>query len=418
MAPSVQSDAEVGAGAWLRQPATHAILALGITQIIAWGTTLYALGVLGKPIAEDTGWSQSLVFGGLTIGLLVSAAVSTLVGRGIDRRGGRAVMGLGSLLMAAGLVLLALVQSPAAYLLAWALLGLAMRMCLYDAAFAALVQVTPSRGRRAISYLTLFGGFASSVFWPIAHLLNAAYGWRMTLLIFAAINLLVCMPLNWLGLGRRESPTQADDVGISTPVSASGAPPLQGPARTMAMLLFGAIVAASAIVFGAMAAHLVPVLEASGLAVATAVWIASLKGVAQVAGRVWDLTLARKWHPIDVGRVSIAIMPLSFLVLMLGGTHFLAALTFTLLFGISNGLVTIMRGAVPLALFGTHGYGEVLGILATPYLVLAALAPAAFALVVEVYGYGLAQAVMLGAGLCSLLGMEIMSFWYHRRQRG
>lgn len=418
MAPSVQSDAEVGAGAWLRQPATHAILALGITQIIAWGTTLYALGVLGKPIAEDTGWSQSLVFGGLTIGLLVSAAVSTRVGRGIDRRGGRAVMGLGSLLMAAGLVLLALVQSPAAYLLAWALLGLAMRMCLYDAAFAALVQVTPSRGRRAISYLTLFGGFASSVFWPIAHLLNAAYGWRMTLLIFAAINLLVCMPLNWLGLGRRESPTQADDVGISTPVSASGAPPLQGPARTMAMLLFGAIVAASAVVFGAMAAHLVPVLEASGLAGATAVWIASLKGAAQVAGRVWDLTLARKWHPIDVGRVSIAIMPLSFLVLMLGGTHFLAALTFTLLFGISNGLVTIMRGAVPLALFGTHGYGEVLGILATPYLVLAALAPAAFALVVEVYGYGLAQAVMLGAGLCSLLGMEIMSFWYHRRQRG
>ena len=418
MAPSVQSDAEVGAGAWLRQPATHAILALGITQIIAWGTTLYALGVLGKPIAEDTGWSQSLVFGGLTIGLLVSAAVSTRVGRGIDRRGGRAVMGLGSLLMAAGLVLLALVQSPAAYLLAWALLGLAMRMCLYDAAFAALVQVTPSRGRRAISYLTLFGGFASSVFWPIAHLLNAAYGWRMTLLIFAAINLLVCMPLNWLGLGRRESPTQADDVGISTPVSASGAPPLQGPARTMAMLLFGAIVAASAVVFGAMAAHLVPVLEASGLAVATAVWIASLKGVAQVAGRVWDLTLARKWHPIDVGRVSIAIMPLSFLVLMLGGAHFLAALTFTLLFGISNGLVTIMRGAVPLALFGTHGYGEVLGILATPYLVLAALAPAAFALVVEAYGYGLAQAVMLGAGLCSLLGMEIMSFWYRRRQRG
>jgi predicted MFS family arabinose efflux permease len=418
MAPSVRSDAEAGAGAWLRQPATHAILALGITQIIAWGTTLYALGVLGKPIAEATGWSQSLVFGGLTIGLLVSAAVSTLVGRGIDRRGGRAVMGLGSLLMAAGLVLLALVQSPAAYLLAWAFLGLAMRMCLYDAAFAALVQVTPSRGRRAISYLTLFGGFASSVFWPIAHLLNAAYGWRLTLLIFAAINLLVCMPLTWLGLGRRESSTQADDVDISTPASASGAPPLQGPARTMAMLLFGAIVAASAIVFGAMAAHLVPVLEASGLAAATAVWIASLKGVAQVAGRVWDLTLARKWHPIDVGRVSIAILPLSFLVLVLGGAHFLAALTFTLLFGISNGLVTIMRGAVPLALFGTHGYGEVLGILATPYLVLAALAPAAFALAVEAYGYGLAQAVMLGAGLCSLLGMEIMSFWYRRRQRG
>jgi predicted MFS family arabinose efflux permease len=416
MPQPIQSEAEAGAGAWLRQPATVAVLALGITQIIAWGTTLYALGVLGKPIAEDTGWSQGLVFAGLSIGLLVSAGVSTLVGRAIDRRGGRPVMGLGSLLMAAGLVLLALVQSPFTYLLAWAFLGLAMRMCLYDAAFAALVQVTPSRGRRAISYLTLFGGFASSVFWPIAHLLNVSYGWRLTLVIFAAINLLVCLPLNWLGLARRESPLRAQPADARPAPSAPGAPPLEGPARRIAMLLFGAIVAASAIVFGAMAAHLVPVLEASGLASAAAVWIASLKGVAQVAGRVWDLTLARKWHPIDVGRVSIGVMPLAFLVLMLGGAHFVAALAFTLLFGISNGLVTIMRGAVPLALFGPKGYGEVLGILATPYLVLAALAPAAFAFVVEAYGYTIAQAIMLGAGLCALLGMEVLSFWYRRRQ--
>jgi len=416
MQQPIECGREVGTGAWLRSPATHAILALGITQIIAWGTTLYALGVLGRPIAEDTGWSQSLVFGGLTTGLLVSAAVSTLVGRSVDRRGGRGVMVVGSLLMAGGLVLLALVRSAPAYLLAWAFLGLAMRMCLYDAAFAALVQVTPSRGRRAISYLTLFGGFASSVFWPIAHLLNDAYGWRTTLVIFAASNLLVCAPLHWIGLARRESPPQARQAPSATTDSAAGGPPLEGRARTLAMLLFGAIVAASAIVFGAMAAHLVPLLEASGLASATAVWIASLKGVAQVAGRIWDLTLARQWHPIDVGRVSVAIIPLSFLTLMLGGATFVAALSFTLLFGIANGLVTIMRGAVPLALFGAKGYGEVLGILATPYLLLAAVAPAAFAVLVERYGYSIAQATMLVAGLCSLLGMEVMAFWYRRRQ--
>jgi len=361
MQQPIECGSEVATRAWLRDPATHAILALGITLIIAWGTTLYALGVLGKPIAEDTGWSQSLVFGGLTTGLLVSAAVSTLVGRGVDRRGGRQVMTLGSLLMAGGLVLLALVRSPPASLLAWAFLGLAVRMCLYDAAFAALVQVTPSRGRRAISYLTLFGGFASSVFWPIAHLLNEAYGWRTTLVIFATINLLVCAPLHWIGLARRENPSQAQPAHSAATVAAAGAPQLDGRARTLAMLLLGAIVAASAIVFGAMAAHLVPLLEASGLASATAVWIASLKGVAQVAGRIWDLTLARKWHPIDVGRVSVAVLALSFLTLMLGGANFVAALSFTLLFGIANGLATIMRGAVPLALFGAKGYGEVLG---------------------------------------------------------
>lgn len=404
-------------GRFVRHPATAAVCALGITQIIAWGTTLYALGVLGKPIAADTGWSQSLVFGGLTVGLLVSAALSPLIGRLTDSRGGRSIMSAGAVVTAIGLVLLSLVTDPYAYLAVWAFLGIAMRLSLYDAAFASLVQVTPSRGRRAISYLTLFGGFASSVFWPIGHALNASYGWRTTLLIFAAVNVLACLPLNWFGLARRETAEQAEAAQAADAAATPAGAPLEGAARTIAMALFSVIVAASAVVFGAMAVHLVPVLEAAGLAAATAVFIASLKGVAQVIGRIWDLTLARKWHPIDVGRVSVAFMPLSFAVLMLGGANFWTALAFTLLFGVSNGLVTIMRGAVPLALFGPKGYGAILGILATPYLLLAAVAPAAFALVVERWGYGAAEAIMLAAGLVSFIGLEIMTIWYRRRSR-
>ena len=393
------------------------MLALGITQIIAWGTTLYALGVLGKPIAADTGWSQSLVFGGLTVGLLVSSVVSAYVGRLIDRRGGRAVMSTGSILAAIGLVALSQVSDPYAYLAVWAFLGLAMRMTLYDAAFAALVQVTPSRGRRAISYLTLFGGLASTVFWPIGHELNAAYGWRTTLLLFAAINLLVCLPLHWLGLARRETEEHAAQVSATAGPSALPDAPLEGAARSIAMVLFGLIVSASALVIGALAVHLVPILEAAGLVGGVAVTIASLKGVAQVAGRIWDLTLVRSWHPIDVGRDlhrpdAAVVRPAD-----AGGLSFAFALAFTLLFGISNGLVTIMRGAVPLALFGPKGYGAVLGVLATPYLLLAAVAPAAFAIVVERYGYAAGEAVLLGAGLFSFLGMEVMAHWYRRRQR-
>jgi MFS family permease len=402
-------------GSFLRHPATAAIVSLGFTQIISWGTTLYALGVLGKPIAADTGWSQSLVFGGLTVGLLVSGAVSASVGRALDRRGGRQAMSLGSVLVTVGLVLLAMVHDPYSYLAVWAFLGLAMRLTLYDAAFAALVQVTPSRGRRAISYLTLFGGLASTVFWPIGHALNAAYGWRTTLLIFAAINLLVCLPLHWLGLARRETPEQAEYAHATGNETQQAGRPLDGATRTIAMVLFGAVAAASAVVIGALAVHLVPILEATGLAATAAVFLASLKGVAQVAGRVWDLTLARRWHPLDVGRVSVALTPLSFAVLMAGGANLWTALAFTLLFGVSNGLVTIVRGAVPLALFGPKGYGEILGILATPYLVLAALAPAAFALVVERYGYGAGEAILLGAGLVSFLGMEVLTRWYRRR---
>jgi hypothetical protein len=393
------------------------VVTLGCTQIIAWGTTLYVLGVLGRPIAADTGWGQSLVFGGLTIGLLVSSAVSTSVGRLLDRRGGRAVMTLGSLLTALGLALLSQVSHPYAYLSAWGFLGIAMRMTLYDAAFAALVQVTPSHGRRAISYLTLFGGLASTVFWPIAHELDIHYGWRGTLLIFAASNLLVCAPLHWLGLTRREVEAPAPQVSAPDGAAVGASAPLEGAARVFAMLLFGLIVAASAVVFGAMAVHLVAMLEASGLAAGVAVMIASLKGIAQVLGRIWDLTLARQWHPIDVGRVSILLMLLSFALLMLGGGSFACALAFTLLFGVSNGLVTIVRGAVPLALFGPRGYGEVLGILATPYLLLAALAPAALAVVVERYGYGIGQAGLFAAGLVSCLGMEAMALWYRRRRR-
>lgn len=418
----IPAEAASAWGAVVRDPVTHAIVALGFTQIIAWGTTLYALGVLGKPIAADTGWSQTAVFGGLTIALLASSAVSTTVGRLIDARGARTVMAAGSVLIAVGLIALSQVTHIYAYWAVWALLGVAMRMNLYDAAFAALVQVTPVRGRRAISYLTLFGGFASTVFWPIGYELNAVYGWRATLSVFAVINLCICLPLHWLGLARRESEAVAADASAPASAPAEKAapaePPLQGTARTVGMVLFGLIGAASAVVMGAMAVHLVPILEATGLAAATAVFLASLKGFAQVAGRIWDLTLARKWHPIDVGRVSIAFIPLAFLVLMLGGASFSTALAFTLLFGVSNGLVTIVRGAVPLALFGARGYGEVLGILATPYLLLAALSPAAFALVVERWGYTAGEAVMLGAGLVSFLAMEAMALWYRRRRGG
>jgi MFS family permease len=417
MQKRAQSEAASAWGAFARDPATHAVVALGFTQIIAWGTTLYALGVLGKPIAADTGWSQSLVFGGLTIALLVSSATSTTVGRLIDAKGGRQIMCAGSVLIAIGLVALSQVTHPYAYLAAWAFLGLAMRMSLYDAAFAALVQVTPSRGRRAISYLTLFGGFASSAFWPIGHALNGAYGWRTTLLVFAAVNLAICLPLHWLGLGRRESDVRAIPAPAADTAAAPSDPPLEGAARTIGMVLFALIGAASAVVFGALAVHLVPILEATGLEPTTAVFLASLKGFAQVAGRIWEIVLGHSLKPVNLGRISVAFLPLSFLVLMLGGANVWTALAFTLLFGIANGLMTIVRGAVPLALFGPKGYGAVLGILATPYLLLAALSPTAFAFVVERWGYGAGEAIMLGAGLVSFLAMEVMALWYRRRRR-
>ena len=403
---------------WLASPMGTAVFALGIGQIIAWGTTLYALGVLGTPIMKDTGWSRTLVFGGLTAGLLVSGLISTSVGRIIDRRGGRIVMTVGSVVTAVGLGVLALVQDPWSYLAVWVVLGIAMRLTLYDAAFAAAVQVAPVRGRRIISYITLFGGFASTVFWPIGHVLEAEVGWRGTLVVFAAINLVVSVPLNFFGLARREAKTQPEPTAPGVAPSVSDTP-LTGAQKLVAMGLFATVMSSNAFVFGALAVHLPGILQSTGLAAGAAVSLAAIKGVAQVGGRIWEILFAKKLAPLDVGRIAVALLPVSFLLLLSAGASFTMALAFTIVLGVSNGLVTIVRGAVPLYLFGTAGYGTILGILATPYLILNAIAPAIFAAIVDAAGYAVGEIVLLAMALVGVAAMEIMAWWYAReRARG
>ena len=397
-------------------PMMGAVLALGVTQITAWGTSYYCLGVLAGPISQDTGWSRGFVFLGFTVALLAMGLVSSAVGRAIDRYGARAVMTLGSVLVAAGLFGLAHVRSEAAYLAVWVFLGLGMRLCLYDAAFAALVQVAPSRGRTAISYLTLFGAFASSVFWVVGHALNQQVGWRQTLVLFAVINLVVCVPLHWLGLARRESAAGPVVATGARPPSPDGAP-LEGRARSVAIGLFALIMSLNGFVFGVISVQLVPLLEAAGLATAAAVWVASMKGVAQFGGRVVEILFARNLRAISVGRIAVGILPPSLLLLLAGTGSLPMVVAFTLLMGASQGVITIVRGAVPLALFGAKGYGAVLGAIATPVLVVNAASPTVFAWVVDHWGWGTGRAVLLIGCSAAWIAMELMSRWYEGQRR-
>ena len=400
----------------LADPMTGAVLALGITQITAWGTSYYCLGVLAGPISQDTGWSRGLVFLGFTVALLAMGLVSSTVGRAIDRHGGRAVMTLGTVLVSTGLFSLAHVRSEAAYLAVWAFLGLGMRLCLYDAAFAALVQVAPSRGRKAISYLTLFGAFASSVFWVVGHALNEQVGWRQTLVLFALINLVVCLPLHWLGLARREA-VGGPATPTAVPPGSPDGPPLEGRTRSVAIVLFALIMSLNGFVFGVISVQLVPLLEATGLATAAAVWVASMKGVAQFGGRVVEILFARNLRAITVGRIAVGILPPSLVLLLFGTGSLPMVVAFTLLMGASQGVITIVRGAVPLALFGVKGYGAVLGAIATPVLVVNAASPTAFAWIVDRWGWGTARVLLLVGCSAAWLAMELMSRWYER-QRG
>ena len=391
-----------------------AVVALGITQITAWGTSYYCLGVLAGPIVRDTGWSRGFVFLGFTGALLVMGIVSNAVGRAIDRHGGRAVMTLGTVLVSAGLFALAHVRSEPAYLIVWAFLGIGMRLCLYDAAFAALVQVAPSRGRQAISYLTLFGAFASSVFWVVGHAIEEQIGWRQTLVVFALINLVICLPLHWFGLARRESDGRAGTA--AAPTASVDGPPLEGTTRSIAIALFALIMSLNGFVFGVISVQLVPLLEAAGLATAAAVWVASLKGVAQFGGRVVEIVFARNLRAITVGRIAIGVLPPALALLLAGTGSLPLVLAFTLLMGASQGVITIVRGSVPLALFGARGYGAVLGLIATPVLVVNAAAPTVFAWIVDRWGWAPGRVLLLVGCSASWLAMELMSRWYERQR--
>jgi len=410
------TDSQAGWRRWRSDPLVVSVNALGIGQVTAWGTSYYCLGVLAKPIAAETGWAISTIFLGFSVALVTMGLISAWVGQLIDRIGARSVMSIGTVVVSAGLLGLSQVRDVASYMAAWLVIGVGMRCCLYDAAFAALVQAVPSRGRTAISYLTLYGAYASTVFWVIAHYLNTAYGWRGTLLIFAAINLVVCLPLNWLGLARREAAPEATTA--RPPERAQDGPALQGRVRAIGIALFALIMSLNGFVFGVISLQLVPLLEAAGLAGAAAVWVASLKGHGQFGGRLVEIFFGKNLKAMTVARIAIGVLPPALLLLMLARGELWLLVAFTLLLGASQGVITIVRGAVPLALFGAQGYGAVLGLIATPILLVNAFSPALFALIVDQVGWHNALYVLLACSILTCLAIELMSRWYERARAG
>ena len=251
-------------------------------------------------------------------------------------------------------------------------------------------------------------------FWTIGYYLNQWGGWRQTLLAFALFDLAVCVPLNWVGLARRrDSPSGVDGAAPPKTPSPDG-PALTGRARGNGVVLFALVMSLNGFVFGVVSLQLVPLLEASGLAAATAVWIASLKGFAQFAGRVVEIVFGRKLQAITVGRIAVGALPFSLILLLFANGNFAALLAFTLLMGASQGVITIVRGAVPLALFGPKEYGTVLGVIAAPVLIVNAVSPTIFALLIDRWGWNTAQLTLLACAGASWLAMELMSRWYKK----
>jgi MFS family permease len=376
-------------------PLWRVITGLGVTQIIGWGTTYYALGALSPDIAAERGWSKALIFGAFSAALLISGIVSRATGRAIDKHGGRRMMAAGSILSAAGCLILAFAESKWIYIAGWLVLGPAMRLVLYDAAFPSLTQVAGPRARRAISFLSLYGGLASTVFWPLSHVLSENFGWRNAFLAYAALHLFVCLPIHLAVLVNRPVSGPADDAPGDSRLSL--APILAGRDRAHAISAFASVIALNGLVFSSISAHVVPLFGALGYGSAMAVTLAALIGPSQVASRIGDIVAGHHIKVMTLGLIAVGLLPAALAVFAVGGFTLPAALAFALLYGMSNGLVTITKGVTPLALFGREGYGLVLGTIAAPQLVLNALAPTLFAFVLDWTGprHGLLLALLV-----------------------
>ena len=352
------------------------VAALGVAQIVSWGTLFYTIAVLGTAMREALGVSEVALHGAYSAGLLLAGLLAPAVGRRIDAHGGRGVLAMGSVLAALACLALAAVQGPVTLVAAWLLAGAAMAMTLYDPAFATLHHVAGLKYRASVTALTLFGGFASTVFWPLSQWLLEREGFRTAFLAYAALHLTVCLPLHVLLV-----------PGTVITHGAGGDEAVPGPTREARPAAFAWL--AGALVFcafaaSAISAHLVTLLAAGGLGMREAVLVGTLIGPMQVAGRLMEFAFARRVSAIAAGTIAFAVLAVALgLLTQLRGGFAMAAL-FAVLYGFANGVLTVARGTVPAALFGRDAYGALLGRLARPQLVARAVAPLALAAVIAI----------------------------------
>jgi hypothetical protein len=359
------------AGPW------RAVPVLGVTQILSWGTIFYTPVLIVPLIAAERGWSISFAMGGFSIGLLAAGLSAPYVGRSIDRFGGHVVMTIGSLIGAFGLVLISHVAGRVSYYAVWVVLGVAMAANLYDSAFATLGRIFGAGARAPITALTLAGGFASTASWPTTHFLLEVIGWHGTYLVYAALLAFISAPLHAVALPRRRFDVDLVAHG-NAPPPASVMPPYGLP-----FILVATAFASYAFVPSGLSAHLLAIFARTGIDSETVVWIGALFGPAQVGARLIEFTFGRNLHPLWVARIALSVLLSAFVMLALLGTSVPVAAAFALMFGGANGLVTITRGAVPLAMFGATGYGRLMGRLAGPFLLVQAAAPLVMAFVVD-----------------------------------
>lgn len=383
----------------LPTPTVAVSVLLAVAQIMVWGGSFFLMAMLAGPVVKDTGWSQQWVYGSLSLGILISGLLAPMVGRGIARIGGRQILASSGLIIALGLVLLASAPNLPCFVLAWVVIGVGMAVGLYDPLFATLGQIYGANARVAITRITLISGFCTTIVWPLIAILIEHFGWRETCLVYSAGLALVVLPI-YLCVFPKHVP------GLQTPTVHPGIEhALSNVAQERMFKLLTAGFILASVIMTAISVQLIAVLQAQGISLAAALGIAALLGPSQVAARAIDMFIGRQTHPIWSALVSSVLVALGLMGVIVSPT--MAALGIVL-YGAGSGIRSIVRGTLPLALFGARNYPVVLGRIARPTLIAQALTPLAGGYLQQRYGATVTMVVLGGLALINVVLVLIL----------
>ena len=378
-------------------------IGLGITMTVSYGTMFYSFAVLAPVIMADFGWSRTLVFGAFSVALLASAIFAPVSGRALDRFGGRAVLSAGTVLASLALAAMVFVETPAAYLAVLIAIEAMATFVQYEAGFTAMTQIRQGKARAAISAITLIAGFSSTVFWPLCSFLLEHFTWQQVYLWLAAINLAVCLPIHLL-LPRHEASRNPAAAAQETPLP----DPLTGRDRTVALFCLAISLSAAGFVVVAVQAHLPRLLVETGYTVAAAAGVGAMIGPFQVGARVIEVLFGQSRHPLWTALAGNGALLCGVALMFAFAFGTPAAIAFAIFFGAGQGLVHIIRGAVPLYLFGAQGYGKLTGNLGFFRILVTASAPFAIAWVSDLGGNQLGIAAIVAASLLAFLPVIVL----------
>lgn len=378
---------------------------LALTRIIGWGSIYYSPAVLAGHLEREIGLGPIVVFGGITLLLLIGALISPALGRHLDRRGTRHAMALGALISALGLALLALAQGPVSYLSTWLVIGVGHAMQLANTGNVTVAQLVGDRTRRVIGLMMLVTGLASSVFWPLTAWLSADYGWRACLFVFAAIQLVIVLPIHLAIPAYRAKPL-TDPGPSAAPAEEQGrVPPAE---RRLIFWLLALSFSASGLVSWGLPLHMIGLMQSAGIGGAAAVTIAALSGPATLAARAIDAVGGERLPVEKVALAGLTLGPAACLLMALAPGSSAVAAAFVMLFSAAMGVIAVARATLPLALFGRNGFGAMLGRLTVPQNLTFAAAPLLFAFLVELLGASGTLALSAAIQSFALLAMVML----------